>query len=63
VVATAGLLLILTLARTGRADQAAWPIGLDISTECPRPLTAGKVQAADIRITMNCGDACPAYQG
>jgi glycerol uptake facilitator-like aquaporin len=27
VVATAGLLLIVTLARTGRTQQAAWPVG------------------------------------
>ena len=38
-------------------------IGLDISHEFPRPLTAGKVQAADIVITMGCGDACPVYPG
>jgi arsenate reductase len=38
-------------------------IGLDISREFPKPLTAGKVQAADIVITMGCGDACPLYPG
>ena len=38
-------------------------IGLDISHEFPRPLTAGKVQAADIVITMGCGDACPVFPG
>ena len=38
-------------------------IGLDISREFPKPLTAGKVQAADIVITMGCGDACPIYPG
>jgi arsenate reductase (thioredoxin) len=38
-------------------------IGLDISREFPKPLTAGKVQAADIVITMGCGDACPVYPG
>ena len=38
-------------------------IGLDISAEFPKPLTAGKVEAADIVITMGCGDACPAYPG
>ena len=25
--------------------------------------TAGKVQAADVVITMGCGDACPIYPG
>ena len=38
-------------------------IGIDISAEFPKPLTAGKVQAADIVITMGCGDACPVYPG
>ena len=38
-------------------------IGLDISRECPKPLTGEAVQAADIVITMGCGDACPVYPG
>jgi protein-tyrosine-phosphatase len=38
-------------------------IGLDISREFPKPLTAGKVAAADVVITMGCGDACPLYPG
>jgi protein-tyrosine-phosphatase len=37
--------------------------GLDISRELPKPLTTGKVQAADVVITMGCGDACPIYPG
>ena len=36
-------------------------IGLDISREFPKPLTTGKVQAADVVITMGCGDACPVF--
>src|SRR5689334_5856863 len=43
--------------------QAMAEIGLDISAESPKPLTAGKVQAADIVITISCGDACPVYTG
>ena len=43
--------------------QAMAEIGLDISAQFPRPLTAGTVQAADIVITMGCGDACPFYPG
>jgi len=43
--------------------QAMAEIGLDISHEFPKPLTAGKVRAADIVITMGCGDACPVYPG
>jgi protein-tyrosine-phosphatase len=38
-------------------------IGLDISREFPKPLTSEKVQAADVVITMGCGDACPIYPG
>jgi len=38
-------------------------VGLDISREFPKPLTAGEVQAADVVITMGCGDACPIYPG
>ena len=38
-------------------------VGLDISSEFPKPLTSDKVQAADIVITMGCGDACPVYPG
>lgn len=38
-------------------------IGLDITEEFPKPLTDDVVQAADIVITMGCGDACPVYPG
>jgi protein-tyrosine-phosphatase len=38
-------------------------IGLDISHQFPKPLTSGKIQAADIVITMGCGDACPIFPG
>jgi protein-tyrosine-phosphatase len=43
--------------------QAMAEIGLDISAEFPQPLTGDKVQAADVVITMGCGDACPVYPG
>jgi arsenate reductase (thioredoxin) len=43
--------------------QAMAEIGLDISRELPKPLTAGSVAAADVVITMGCGDACPVYPG
>ena len=43
--------------------QAMREVGLDISREFPKPLTADKVQAADVVITMGCGDACPVYPG
>jgi protein-tyrosine-phosphatase len=38
-------------------------LGLDISREFPKRLTTDRVQAADIVITMGCGDACPVYPG
>jgi arsenate reductase (thioredoxin) len=43
--------------------QAMTEIGLDISREFPRPLTIDKVLAADVVITMGCGDTCPVYPG
>jgi arsenate reductase (thioredoxin) len=41
--------------------EAMAEIGLDISHEFPKPLTDDVVQAADVVITMGCGDACPIY--
>ncbi len=38
-------------------------LGLDLSAEYPKPLTDDVVQAADVVITMGCGDACPVYPG
>jgi len=43
--------------------QAMAEIGLDLSQEYPKPLSADKVHGADIVITMGCGDACPVYPG
>jgi arsenate reductase (thioredoxin) len=37
--------------------------GIDLSREFPKPLTDDFVQAADVVITMGCGDACPIYSG
>lgn len=37
--------------------------GLDPSKEFPKPLTEEAARAADILITMGCGDACPVYPG
>lgn len=37
--------------------------GLDVSKEFPKPLTDQAARAADIIITMGCGDACPVYPG
>jgi arsenate reductase (thioredoxin) len=38
-------------------------IGIDVSQEFPKPLTDEVVRAADVVITMGCGDACPIYPG
>ena len=38
-------------------------LGLDLSKEFPKPLTDEAVHAADVVITMGCGDACPIYPG
>ncbi|MDN4597702.1 MULTISPECIES: arsenate reductase ArsC [Leifsonia] len=38
-------------------------LGLDMSREFPKPLTDDVVQAADVVVTMGCGDACPIYPG
>ena len=38
-------------------------VGLDLSREHPKPLTGDGVRAADVVITMGCGDACPFYPG
>ena len=43
--------------------EAMAEIGLDVSQEHPKPLTAEAVQASDVVITMGCGDACPIYPG
>jgi protein-tyrosine-phosphatase len=37
--------------------------GIDISDEYPKPWTDEVVRAADVVITMGCGDACPIFPG
>ena len=37
--------------------------GIDISHEFPKPWTDEVVRAADVVITMGCGDACPIFPG
>ena len=37
--------------------------GIDISHEFPKPWTDETVCAADVVITMGCGDACPIFPG
>jgi arsenate reductase (thioredoxin) len=46
-----------------RVVEAMGEAGLDISREFPKPLTDDGVKAADVVVTMGCGDACPFYPG
>ncbi len=43
--------------------EAMAEVGLDLSKAFPKPLTDEVVRAADVVITMGCGDACPLYPG
>jgi protein-tyrosine-phosphatase len=43
--------------------EAMAELGVDMSEEFPKPLTDDVVRAADVVITMGCGDACPIYPG
>ena len=38
-------------------------LGIDLSKEFPKPLTSDVVEAADVVVTMGCGDACPIFPG
>jgi protein-tyrosine-phosphatase len=38
-------------------------VGIDISGEFPKPWTDEIVRAADVVVTMGCGDACPIFPG
>ncbi len=43
--------------------EAMDELGVDMTEEFPKPLTDEVVRAADVVITMGCGDACPIYPG
>jgi protein-tyrosine-phosphatase len=45
------------------AIAAMAEIGIDIATELPKPWTDEIVHAADVVVTMGCGDACPLFPG
>ena len=45
------------------AIEAMAEVGIDISTEFPKPWTDEIVRAADVVVTMGCGDACPLFPG
>ena len=38
-------------------------LGVDLGEAFPKPLTDEVVRAADVVVTMGCGDACPIYPG
>lgn len=60
-VRTAGSEPAATVAPTIAA--ALEEIGVPLGGEFPKPLTDEVVRAADVVITMGCGDACPVYPG
>jgi arsenate reductase len=45
------------------AVQAMNEVGIDITTEQPKLLTADAVRDCDVVITMGCGDTCPIFPG
>lgn len=46
-----------------QAISAMAEIGIDITREQPKVLTADAVKVADVVITMGCGDQCPYFPG
>ena len=45
------------------AVAAMAEVGIDIAREFPKPWTDETVRAADVVVTMGCGDACPFFPG
>jgi arsenate reductase len=45
------------------AVAAMREVGIDISREFPKPWTDEVARAADVVVTMGCGDACPVFPG
>jgi arsenate reductase (thioredoxin) len=45
------------------AIAAMAEVGIDIRTEFPKPWTDEIIRAADVVVTMGCGDACPVFPG
>jgi len=45
------------------AVEAMTEVGIDIAEEYPKPWTDEIVRAADVVVTMGCGDACPIFPG
>jgi protein-tyrosine-phosphatase len=51
------------LETNANAVAAMAEVGIDISTEYPKPWTDEIARAADVIVSMGCGDACPIYPG
>ncbi|MFJ3957500.1 arsenate reductase ArsC [Arthrobacter sp. NPDC090010] len=45
------------------AVAAMAELGIDLSAQTPKILTAEAVQSSDVVVTMGCGDACPYFPG
>ena len=45
------------------AVEAMAEIGIDITTATPQRWTDAEVEAADVVVTMGCGDTCPVFPG
>ncbi len=43
--------------------EAMREVGVDLSAESPKVLTADAVEASDVVVTMGCGDECPFFPG
>ncbi len=55
--------LIRTRRSTRLSPQVMSEISVDVALEFPQPLTDEVVRAADVVVTLGCGDACPVYPG
>jgi arsenate reductase len=45
------------------AVAAMAEVGIDIASQLPKPWTDEVARAADVIVSMGCGDACPVYPG
>ena len=45
------------------AVAAMAEVGIDVAGELPKAWTDEEVRAADVVVTMGCGDACPVFPG
>jgi len=43
--------------------EAMGEVGISVATEFPKPWTDEILRAADVVVTMGCGDACPIFPG